>query len=212
MKKESKQRLIRLVMVSGVFLLSWAVLVYAGNVLFDEQAIIKWLNETKWLKFLKPDHSHSTSPSKRWQLLAALAIGAFSYRLFKGPAEYFLDKISSRKQGLELRLDAIGFGLPTPEFMFILPGNPTSPQIVLKNHGPGPARIERIEIEPRIHRKIKSHSIESIHLPVDCLSLESQKNMLGLEWKKVSDEMWVLEVPFTVGENEKKSTSQFLIL
>jgi len=129
-----------MVLAAGVFLVSWMFLLGVGAALVDEQAIINWMTENDWLKFLSPNIRNALV-RHGWQLLAALALGVLSYRQVKTPAGYLARRYFTKGTFCDLRwLNPTGFGLPQPEFVFILPGNAHSCELVLKNNGPGSTR------------------------------------------------------------------------
>jgi tetratricopeptide (TPR) repeat protein len=192
-----------MVLAAGVFLVSWMFLLGVGAALVDEQAIINWMTENDWLKFLSPNIRNALV-RHGWQLLAALALGVLSYRQVKTPAGYLARRYFTKGTFCDLRwLNPTGFGLPQPEFVFILPGNAHSCELVLKNNGPGSTRVSRIELEAHIYRQIVSQSVGVVRVVVPYLSLDSERNDIGLEWKKLSDSLWVIDTPFTVQESEE---------
>jgi hypothetical protein len=86
-----QQRIIQLLLCLGVFFATWIFLVVVGPALVDTQAVLQWLGESEWLRFLNTDIRNAIF-TQGWKPLAALMLAVLSYGSLKAPATYLASK------------------------------------------------------------------------------------------------------------------------
>jgi hypothetical protein len=204
MKQATKPRLIQLSLSLVVFSASWLALVRIGSVLVDEAAVVNWLAKNDWIQLLSPN-IRDTLIGASWQPTAALIFAVGAYPLLKTPAAFLARRFFKRSNLLQLNWTPPAFGLPRTEFLFILPSYSHDCSLILKNTGSEPTRVHRIELEGRIYRDILRNDGTCIaREEVLLVTLASEgRNKIGLEWTKKEEKIWVIDIPFTLRENEE---------
>jgi tetratricopeptide (TPR) repeat protein len=211
-KRGAKQRLFRFSIAAGIFIVSWLLLVAIGSTLFDEQAVVKWLVGNEWLKFVSPKIREKVGQG--WQPILSLILSILAYRSLK-PFTNTLAGLLFRKAAspLSLSFGSTGFGLRQPEILLTLPGELHTCSLILKNGGPA-TKVNRVEVEASIFERIPSQTsqrgaamqtlLEDMRTVVSPLHLESGgRSEIGLEWKKVSENLWSIDTPFALQEGKE---------
>jgi hypothetical protein len=198
MKHETIKTLIQLSLSAATFLAMWGLLAIAGPDIINEKAVQNWVAKKDWLNFVSP-HIRNLLITQ-WRPLAALLITAsLFYPKLKYPADNLAKRYFLKGSLLTLRWGPAVGDLPQPEFLYFFPpGSYNSSGLILENEETEATDINRIERYSTISRIISDLGTEILGIFPLSFSGGERDNVTGLEWKKLSENCWVIDTPFTL--------------